>query len=53
MAAVVAESGLATQWERNFASGLLEKWRGELTEKQAKCLERLWLKCGGSAERAA
>lgn len=53
MAAVVAESGLATQWERNFASGLLEKWNGPLTEKQAKCLEKLFAKCKCSSERAA
>jgi hypothetical protein len=53
MAQLVAESSLATQWERNFASGLLEKWNGPLTEKQANCLERLFAKCGGKAERAA
>jgi hypothetical protein len=53
MATLVAESVLATKWERDFASGLLEKWRGALTEKQALCLEKLFAKCGGSAERAA
>lgn len=52
-AVVIAESRLATEWEKNFASGLLEKWRGELTPKQTQCLERLFAKCGGSAEKAA
>lgn len=52
-AAVVAGSSLATEWERVFASGLLEKWNGPLTEKQAKCLERLFAKCSGREEKAA
>jgi hypothetical protein len=31
----VAGSILVTEWERGFASGLLEKWHGPLTPKQA------------------
>jgi hypothetical protein len=53
MAELVAESVLATEWERTFAAGLLEKWCGPLTEKQDAVLQRLWLKCGGNAEKAA
>ena len=45
-AAVIAELDLATEWERTFAAGLLAKWCGPLTVKQAQCLEKLWLKCG-------
>jgi hypothetical protein len=47
MATLVAEFVLATEWERNFASELLNKWHGRLTEKQAQCVAKLWAKCGG------
>ena len=49
----VMRSASATEWERNFALGLLARWHGRLTEKQALCLEKLWFKCGGKAEKAA
>jgi len=49
----VAESVLATEWERNFAQGLLARWRGPLTEKQAATLEKVWAKCSGSEAKAA
>jgi hypothetical protein len=52
-AKVIAESILVTAWERNFASGLLAKWHGALTPKQAQCLEKLWRKCGGQEDVAA
>jgi hypothetical protein len=53
MAEVIAQSILATEWERNIASGLLEKWKGPLTPKQALCLEKVWAKCSGSEAKAA
>jgi hypothetical protein len=50
----IEASGRATEWELSFVGSLLTRWSGrELTEKQAAVLQRLWLKCGGSAERAA
>jgi hypothetical protein len=53
MAETVADSVLATEWERNFARGLLTRWHGPLTEKQAATLDRVWLKCRGAEAKAA
>ncbi len=49
----VVKSVLATEWERSFAQGLLARWHGPLTEKQAEVLERVWTKCCGREARAA
>jgi hypothetical protein len=49
----VAEADLATEWERSFAQGLLARWHGPLTEKQAATLEKAWTKCCGREARAA
>lgn len=47
------QSLLASDWERDFSSNLLNTWRGELTPKQDAVLQRLFAKCGGKAEKAA
>ena len=49
----VVKSVLATEWERNFAQGLLARWHGPLTEKQTEVLERVWTKCCGRDAQAA
>jgi hypothetical protein len=49
----VVRSVLATEWERNFAQGLLARWHGPLTAKQTEVLERVWTKCRGREARAA
>jgi hypothetical protein len=49
----VVKSVLATEWERNFAQGLIARWVGPLTEKQAATLEKVWAKCSGSEAKAA
>ena len=47
-AQLVADSMLATDWERAFAQKLTT-WRGVPSEKQLACLEWVWEKCKSQA----
>jgi hypothetical protein len=38
-------------WERKFCQNLLANWRGPLTEKQAVCLDRIYMCCVACYER--
>ena len=47
LAEEVARSPLATQWEREFAANLLDRWAGRrnISPKQRDVLERVYAKC--------
>jgi hypothetical protein len=47
----VGNSAFATEWERNFATSLLQQNRDYLTKRQAELLDVAWARCRYQSEQ--